>query len=178
MNNYEVIEEFKNYKNLNFYFGDSKSKIEAVNSDLEKDEDYDIILLASDDMVPQVKGYDAIIRTDMQKHYPNTDGVLWYFDGYRKDLNTLSIMGKKYYKRFNYIYNPEYKSFYADNEFMQVANKLNKQTYKDICIIKHVHPDITKDFFPEYDETYVKNNVGGDDLVYRKRILSNFNINV
>jgi len=173
MNNDKVIERFKKYKNLKFYYGNSKSKIEAINSDLEKDEDYDIILLASDDMIPQIKGYDTIIKNDMKKYYPDTDGVLWYFDGYRKDLNTLSILGNKYFKRFNYIYNPEYKSFYADNEFMLVANKLNKQKFIDLCIIKHNHPDINGD---EYDETYNKNNFSGDDIIFRNRYIKNFNL--
>jgi len=112
----------------------------------------------------------------MNEYYPDTDGILWYYDGYRKDLNTLCILGKEYYKRFGYIYNPEYKSFYADNEFMLVGNILKKQTFKDLCIIKHVHPDITKEYFPEYDETYLKNNIGGDDLIFRNRRAINFNI--
>ena len=156
MNNESVIKKLESYKNLFFYFGDSKTKIEAVNADLDKHDDYDIILLASDDMIPQIQGYDKIIRDNMNEHYPDTDGVLWFYDGYRRDLNTLSILGKKYYDRFNYIYHPSYVSFYADNEFMLVAKNLNKQTYFNYCIIKHFHPDITKDVHSEYDETYKK----------------------
>lgn len=175
MNDESVIKKLKTYKNLFFYFGNSKTKIEAVNLDLDKHNDYDIILLASDDMIPQVKGYDSIIRNNMNEFYPDTDGVLWYYDGYRSDLNTLSILGKTYYKRFNYIYHPSYVSFYADNEFMLVAKSLNKQTYFNNCIIKHFHPDITKDVHNEYDETYIKNNVSGDEKIYQKRLINNFN---
>lgn len=173
MNTPEVIEKFKTYKNLEVHYGESKSKIEAINANID-DDDFDIILLASDDMIPQIKGYDTIIRLDMDKHYPDTDGILWYYDGYRRDLNTLCILGKKYYSRFGYIYNPEYKSFYADNEFTLIGNMLKKQTFKDLCIIKHVHPDITKEYFPEYDETYTKNNIGGDDSIFRNRRAMNF----
>ena len=176
MNDESVIKKLETYKNLFFYFGNSKTKIEAVNSDLDKHNDYDIILLASDDMIPQVKGYDSIIRNNMNEFYPDTDGVLWYYDGYRSDLNTLSILGKTYYKRFNYIYHPSYVSFYADNEFMLVAKSLNKQTYFNRCIIKHFHPDITKDIHNQYDETYKKNNVSGDENIYQKRLINNFKI--
>jgi hypothetical protein len=176
MNNESVIKKLESYKNLFFYFGNSKTKIEAINSDLDKHNDYDIILLASDDMIPQLEGYDKIIRDNMNKHYPDTDGVLWFYDGYRRDLNTLSILGKKYYDRFNYIYHPSYVSFYADNEFMLVAKNLNKQTYFNYCIIKHFHPDITKDVHSEYDETYKKNNVSGDQKIYYERKIKNFNI--
>jgi hypothetical protein len=105
------------------------------------DYDYDIILLASDDMIPQVHGYDDIIRKDMLTHHPDTDGILFYNDGHQaNNLNTLSILGKKYYKRFNYLYYPEYKSEWADNEFTQVGYILNKQTYINSVIIEHQHP--------------------------------------
>ncbi|NPV13127.1 MAG: hypothetical protein HPY57_15275 [Ignavibacteria bacterium] len=143
MNNQKVIDRLSTYKNLKYYVGNNKNKIEAVNADIDKCQ-FDIVLLASDDMIPQLKGYDNIIRENMKKYYPDTDGVLWFFDGNRKDLNTLSIMGKKYFDRFGYLYKPGYKSFYCDNEFMLVAEKLGKQTYIDICIIKHEHPDIPK----------------------------------
>lgn len=140
MNNSEVLDRFLKYKNLSYNIGISNNKIHAVNRDIIVD-DWDIILLASDDMIPKVKGYDDVIRTKMSELYPNTDGVLWFNDGNRKDLNTLCILGREYYKRFNYIYHPEYKSLWADNEFMKVANILNKQTFIDQVIIHHEHPD-------------------------------------
>jgi hypothetical protein len=173
MNTTENINKLKEYKNLKYFFGNNKSKIEAINANMEGD--FDIMLLASDDMIPQIEGYDEIIRMNMKLHYPDTDGVLWFFDGYRKDLNTLCILGKKYYDRFGYIYNREYRSFWCDNEFTIVANILNKQTYFDLCIIKHNHPDI---FGREYDETYKKNNLFGDDMVFKKRQFNNFDLKI
>ena len=127
MNNPEMIAKLNSYANLTYTFGESKNKIHAVNKDMENRE-FDILLLASDDMVPQIKGYDNIIRDNMMFNYVDTDGVLWFNDGYQgKKLNTLCILGKKYYDRFNYIYNPEYKSVWSDNEFMTIGNLLNKQ---------------------------------------------------
>lgn len=140
MNTPEVIKKLETYKNLKFVYGTSNNKIHAVNRDIE-DSDWDIILLASDDMIPKEKGYDEHIRFNMSINYPDTDGILWYNDGNRKDLNTLCILGKKYYKRFNYIYHPDYKSLWADNEFMTVGNILKKQTFIDKVIIHHEHPD-------------------------------------
>uniref|UniRef100_A0A6C0I7A2 Glycosyltransferase n=1 Tax=viral metagenome TaxID=1070528 RepID=A0A6C0I7A2_9ZZZZ len=126
--------------------GKSCGKIGAVNRDMDLAPPYDILLLASDDMIPEVKGYDRIIREKMTQHYPDTDGVLWFNDGFQKDrLNTLSILGKKYYDRFGYIYHPSYKSLWCDNEFTEVATKLGKQTYFEQIIIKHEHPLWTKE---------------------------------
>lgn len=140
MNNNIVIDKLKNYENLFFNIGISKSKIDAVNRDIVLG-NWEILLLASDDMIPKINGYDDIIRKHMIENYPDTDGVLWFNDGNRKDLNTLCILGLKYYQRFNYIYQPDYKSLWADNEFMTVANILNKQTFYDEVIIHHQHPD-------------------------------------
>lgn len=143
MNDKHTKDVLSTFNNLTVIYGKSTSKIHAVNRDLnDYNKDWDIVLLASDDMVPQVKGYDNIIRQKMSSTYPDTDGVLWFNDGFQKNkLNTLSIMGKKYYKRFDYIYNPDYKSCWCDNEFMEVGNILKKQTYFDEVIIKHEHPD-------------------------------------
>jgi hypothetical protein len=142
MNSPEVADIFTTFKNIKYVYGDSTSKIHAINRDLETVDEWDIVLLASDDMTPKVKGYDNIIRNKMKEHYPDTDGVLWFNDGHQgNNLNTLCILGKKYYERFNYIYHPEYKSVWSDNEFMLVGNILKKQTYFDEVIIEHEHPD-------------------------------------
>ncbi len=122
-----------------------KSKIDAINNfgaDKKKLlKDIDVILLASDDMIPIIEGYDEIIRNRMMLTYPNRDGILFFNDGFRgKEINTLVIMGMKYYKKFDYIYNPAYISLYADNEFQEVGDILKKQTYFDHCIIRHEHP--------------------------------------
>jgi hypothetical protein len=141
--------------------GTSTGKIDAINRDMEQAGDWDILLLASDDMIPQEQGYDTIIRTQMKKHYKDGDGVLWFNDGYvGNKLNTLVCMGHKYYNRFNYIYNPIYKSFFCDNEFMDVANRLKKQTYIDQVIIKHEHPANTNE---DQDELYKFNFTYWDD---------------
>lgn len=170
-----IKDVISDYDNVNLFYGDNKSKIEAVNANLEGI-DFDIILLASDDMIPVVMGYDTIIKERMLKYYPDTDGVLWFNDGHQgKKLNTLCILGKKYYDRFGYIYNPDYKSVYCDNEFMEIANLLNKQTYFDEVIIEHQHPDWG---YGENDFIHRLNLVNGshDLTLYNKRKSINFEI--
>ena len=142
MNSSDVEDIFNTFKNVKVIYGTSNSKIHAVNRDIELVNDWDIVLLASDDMTPKVKGYDNIIRNKMKEFYSDTDGILWFNDGFQGEkLNTLCILGKKYYERFNYIYHPDYKSCWSDNEFMEVGKILKKQTYIDSVIIKHEHPD-------------------------------------
>ena len=173
--NRSLLEKF--HPNCTIVIGDSVGKIGAVNRDMDKAGPFDILLLASDDMIPIVKGYDTIIRNNMKTLYPDTDGVLFFNDGYRqRNLNTLCILGKKYYDRFGYIYYPGYKSFWCDNEFMEVADLLNKQTYFADVIIKHEHPLWTGEVF---DETYSRNEIIGEHVdknLYYKRKSNNFGV--
>tara|TARA_B100001758_G_C18167620_1_gene482510 strand:- start:137 stop:796 length:660 start_codon:yes stop_codon:yes gene_type:complete len=170
-----VTQVISQYDNVELQFGDNSTKIEAINHNMDK-LDFDIVLLASDDMVPRVKGFDTIIKNKMSTHYPDTDGVLWFNDGYKGDsLNTLCILGKKYYDRFGYIYNPEYKSVWCDNEFMDVSKFLDRVTYFDNVIIRHEHPDWG---FGSNDSIHMNNrkNESTDRFTYEKRKKINFGL--
>ena len=120
--------------------GNSGTKIQAVNADMTSaPQDWDVLLLASDDMVPQVQSYDAIIFEHMRSHFPDLDGCLWFNDGYTMKVCTLVVMGKPYFQRFNYIYHPDYLSLWCDNEWSEVAAMHGKIQYVDCTIIKHEH---------------------------------------
>ena len=155
MNNTTVKKKLKSYRNLEVFFNNNKSKIEAINNDL-KNQDFDILLLASDDMEPVIQGYDVLIKNIFINFFPDYDGVLWQNDGFQKNnLNTLCILGKKYYDRFNYIYHPSYKSLYCDTEFTMVSMKLNKAKYIDMQLILHKQYSIIKE---EPDKLYLRND--------------------
>ena len=176
MNNEDVINELTSYTNTEVIVGTSSSKVDAINRDINVNSEWDIILLASDDMIPQIKGFDKIINTLMLTNYPDTDGILFFNDGFKgRELNTLCILGKKYYQRFNYIYYPEYKSTWCDNEFMMVGDILNKQTYFPMVIIKHEHPDWG---YGEHDVIHNKNysDLSFDMNLFKDRQSKNFYI--
>lgn len=175
MNNAAVRTRLQTYPGLICYFGKSRSKVEAINRDMDKHGDYDILLLASDDMIPEEQEYDDIIVNAFREYFPDLDGVLWFNDGYvGRNLNTLSILGKKYYDRFGYIYHPDYTSLYCDNEFMEVAAKLNRQVYIDRVIIKHDHfywnKGVVRDALYNRNESYYRI----DRKVYQSRKARDF----
>ncbi len=176
MNNEKVINQVKEYPHVQIFFGDNKSKIEAVNANLQGVA-FDVLLLASDDMIPQIKGYDTIIREKMFYEFPDTDGVLWFNDGLQgSNLNTLCILGKKYYDRFGYIYHPNYKSLWCDNEFTAVSKQLKKYVYCEDVIIKHEHPAAVAGMVE--DELYQHNNKfeSADRMIYENRKKKNFGL--
>jgi hypothetical protein len=150
------------FRNTNVFRGPSKGKINACNRDMEHmDKDVSIIVLASDDMYPQVHGWDDILIAEMNQFFPDTDGILFHNDGYiGKQLNCMCILGRRYFERFNYIYHPSYISLFCDNEFMDVGYILGKQVYFDLCLFKHEHyarnPKIPKDSLMVHNESFYK----------------------
>jgi len=138
----QVINKLANRAELITLRGSSAGKIHACNRDMQKaPKDWDIVVLMSDDMICQAKGWDDRIREDMERFFPDLDGCLWYNDSFTGDrLNTMSILGRKYFERFNYIYHPSYKSLWCDNEFMEVGQMLKKIKYSPDVLFKHLHP--------------------------------------
>jgi len=139
------------------YYSANRNKIEACNADIEKvDYPWDIVVLVSDDMIPQVRGYDEIIRNSMT---PDLDRILWFNDGWQgQKLNTLSIYGHAMYNRLGSMYCPEYKSFYCDTELTDLCTSelKDKTTYSPTCIIRHVHPALG--YAVANDALYARNN--------------------
>ena len=148
-------------------YGNSKNKVEAYNRDIPK-KGWDILIVSSDDMFCVKQGWDAIISGTMEKNFPDTDGVLWFNDGYVGNrLNTMPIIGRKRYKKFGYVYHPVYTSLWCDNEFMEV-NK-DKQIYFNTILFRHEHPawnkNIRRDALYDRNESFYQS----DKIIYESR---------
>lgn len=132
MNNDEVKDRLSAMDRVKFRFGNNDSKIAACNADMDiAPPGWQMLILASDDMIPQVDGWDNRISEEMQ----GRDAV-WFFDGYIRTICTLSIMSRAIYERQGYIYHPDYKSLWCDNEWTDVA----QPTFVEQVIIQHQHP--------------------------------------
>jgi len=142
MNNDKIKTLVSFFSHVSIDFNKNYSKIQAYNAGVTE-RDWDIVIAASDDMWPLVNRYDNIIREVSKKHFPNFDGVLHFNDGRSGNkLNTLPIIGRKYYDRFGYIYYPGYKSFCCDNEADEISKELNKKIYIDQILIEHRVPKL------------------------------------
>jgi len=121
--------------------GEHDSKIAACNH--ETSVDWDVIMLASDDMVPVVGGFGAIVLEEMQKHFPDLDGALHFNDGHQGErLCTLPIFGRALYERMErQIYHPGYRSLFCDDEQTMLLKQMRRLKYIDRApIIEHRHP--------------------------------------
>jgi hypothetical protein len=171
MNNEKMskyISSFNLGSNLDVIEDYSKNKIHAVNRDLDiYYKPWDIVILMSDDMTPIKEGYDNIIRQAMYDNFPDTDGIVFFPDGFT-EMNTLPIIGRKYYDRFDYIYHPDYFSFFCDNHLHIVADLLGKHKRINEILFRHDHPLWTGE---GYDKLYEKNQLDWD---HDEKVFNNF----
>jgi hypothetical protein len=153
------------------------TKIGAVNSHIDGI-DFDIVICASDDMVPAVSNWDKVIADEMVKHFPELDGCLHFNDGNVGDsLITFSILGVKLYNHFGYIYHPDYKGLYCDNEFTDCVRSMNKVVYIDQVIVTHQHWSVEGSINHNQIDMAVKKTLhysGRDEFVYAARKELNF----
>lgn len=121
-------------------FGPRKTKVDAINRDINSLPDpWDILLVVSDDMEPIVKGWDTHIREAMKQYRPDLDGSLWFPDGKQKDICTLPCVGRKYYERTMEVYDHRFISVFCDNLHTYQAKALGKLTFVDTVIVQHRH---------------------------------------
>ena len=71
---------------IKYRYGRSKTKIQAVNADMEG-EDADVLLVASDDMNPVRRGYDQVIFDAFEHAFPDFFGAIKFWDGNRRVLD-------------------------------------------------------------------------------------------
>jgi hypothetical protein len=133
MNNPEVKETFDKLiamgQDIKYFYGPNKTKIEAMNADMDKaSTDWEVLYLAQDDMLPIVQDWDERMLNLVFGGFPDLDGCIWPPDGYgnSQTTSTVVLMGRQWYERFQYIYYPEYKSVYCDNEYTDVALSYDK----------------------------------------------------
>jgi len=178
MNNDEMREWFEETRksvDLVYRYGHSKSKVEACNADLE-DEDGDVLLVTSDDMIPAAMNYDSIIAQGFAEVFPNYDGAIKFNDGLRNDaLMTLPCLGWKLYKAIGHCYHPDYTSLYCDDEQTRLCGILGKLAVCEMIIARH-------EWIPgdheNADDLHKRNEsyYGVDGEVFKRRAENNFDV--
>jgi len=134
-------------------YGTSKNKIDAINRDVLalKKPNWDILVNVSDDQRFLYKGFDEDIRKEFAQ---GLDLFVHFPDNNRADICTMSIMGKDYYLRDNYIYHPDYISICCDEEATEVAKIRGRYRFNEKILIKHLHPGYGT---AQWDNLYIKN---------------------
>lgn len=123
--------------------GDHGGKVAAVNGG--RISDWDILILASDDMVPVEKNYAKTMALKLIEYFPFYDGAVYFNDGYvGPKLCTLPVIGRRLYEQFGHVYEPCYTSMWCDNEQTALWLAMGRLVYVPYILIKHEHPANTK----------------------------------
>lgn len=191
------IMEWMSEHGCHMVFGTSKNKIHAINRDIDKVSDFynwDILVNVSDDQVFTMKGFDDVIRKQYKQEFSkgvahafghkdahvtggfflDLDLVAHFPDGNRKDLMTMSIIGRDYYNRDKYIYHSDYITECCDDEAQEVAKIRGCYKFVDIQIFDHLHVAYGK---AENDLNYQLNLQHGKrmqdrETLYRRRAIN------
>lgn len=172
MNNPEVITRISEFKNVSIAWGLSENKIHAINRDFP-DYHFAILICMSDDMRFTTWGFDDMIRQDMERIFPNYDGLLHYPDPDAKEaLAVLYVAGRKWWeRRGKRIYHHSYKSLWSDNEEMCISKLLNKYYLCGYGIVDHLCPGWGR---APKDEMYIRQEKDWDsdeaNFIFRQSI--------
>jgi len=103
----------------------------------------DILIAVADDFNPPKNWDKALIEINPWGWWTD-ERVVWVRDGYSPDLLTLSILTKKRYNKFGYIFYPGYQSLFCDTEFTYVASQDRVIIDGRNLLFEHMHPDCGK----------------------------------
>lgn len=182
MNNQQMRNWLNNQKHIEYFYADHANKIQACNTGIPDDE-WDIIVLISDDMTPITPEFDNVIAGDMKDNFPDLDGVLHYWDGLTgqpvKEPGitaapmTCSIMGRKFYDMMGFVYWPSYEGQWCDNDVTDLAKLKGKYWFSNDTIIRH---DWKKHEKYSGDDNYTKgcSTYQSDKAAYEWRAKRNF----
>lgn len=101
--------------------GNNSSAIEAINVAAEQAKGNLLIVVSDDFDCPM--HWDKLLLDALEG---KEDFVVKTDDGAQPWIITLPIMDRKYYHRFGYVYNPDYKHMFADTEMTHVGAMLGK----------------------------------------------------
>lgn len=158
--------------------GVSTSKVHAVNRDIPTD-DWDILVDVNDDFVFTRVCFDQVIRKHCGPndvvHFPEPYAELNQNRKGRDPIIIMPVMGREYYNRFGYIYNPAYKAVFCDNELSEVSRLTGAYKRVEENIFYHEHPAAgfgVKDALLKRNELFWN----ADERMFNKRKARNFDL--
>lgn len=151
----------------------NKTAIEAINTAVATQDNWDLVICLSDDFNQPPFHWDKALTKALTG---KSDYVVKTQDGAQPWIITLPIMDRLFYNRFGYVYNPAYKHLFCDTELAHVGAIMGKTVTLDLKI-PHNHYTTGKTLF---DEVNRKNDATWEqgEGVYLENLLRHFDIPV
>lgn len=129
-----------------------------------------VIICIADDFLPP-KNWDESLLTLKPVNWINDDWIVHVASGYVEDIPVLSILTRKRYERFGYVFYPQYESIFCDTEFGAVAYSEGHVINAKHILMEHLHPDCYKRPRDRFDEIHASKDrwrIGEMLFNYRK----------
>jgi hypothetical protein len=129
-------------QNAYIVVGKNRSAVDAINNAARFASG--TLVVISDDMEPCYNWeYELgqVIKKHEDNHPYNDPWILKTYDGIQPYIITMPIMNKEYYKKFGYIYHPDFKHLFCDTYLTCVADIIGKKITAGL-LFKHNHYSI------------------------------------
>lgn len=101
-----------------------------------------VIITVADDFMPP-ENWDTQLLA-IRPGWEDGEFVVKVEDGYVHDIFVLSILTRKRYEKFGYVFYPQYESMFCDTEFGEVAKRDGVVINAQHLLFEHLHPDCNK----------------------------------
>lgn len=154
-----------NFPNTRQIWMHNKSAVQAINNAAKISTGNILIVVSDDTDCPMY--WDKILRDAIAGH---EDFVMKVHDGLQKRIITMPIMDRIYYKRDNFIYDPDFRHSWADTYLTELAHFRKRVINRLDINFKHLHPDVTHE---EKDDLYLRNDKthDADRYIYQNKIM-------
>jgi hypothetical protein len=102
-----------------------------------------VLIAVADDFVPP-NNWDELLLSLKPVNWIDGEYVVKVEDGYVHNIFVLSILTRKRYERFGYLFYPKYPSMFNDTEFGEVAVRDGVVIDANHLLFEHLHPDCGK----------------------------------
>lgn len=102
-----------------------------------------VLIAVADDFNPP-QDWDRLLLSLEPKGWEDGEHVIKVEDGYVHNIFVLSILTRKRYEKFGYIFYPKYLSLFCDTEFGEVALRDGVVIEANHLLFEHCHPDCGK----------------------------------
>lgn len=150
--------------------------VEATNAGAASSKGYVLVYLSDDfECFP---GWGLVIRA-LARKYRDTEWILKTDDRLQKfdnPLITMPIMSRKLYENLGYMWHPDYKNQFVDNDLFRVCQQRNAIKFHPEIKFRHKHPDVSD---TPWDDTYQRgsskeaHDVG--QRIFLNRMMKGFN---
>jgi hypothetical protein len=132
-----------------------------------------VIICVADDFKP-CQDWDEKLFT-LKTGWVDEDWVVHTEDGYVHDICVLSILTRKRYCRFGYVFYPKYPSIFSDTEFTEVAYSEGRVIVAKHILMEHMHPDCHKRSRDNFDIVHAsKDRWNQGELLFKFRKAQGF----